>query len=406
VCNKFAGFSFNPNKHNLLKNMIQKTKGASLFWISIFWILGATFTLVKAQKVDAVAALLKNPDVVWVGEIEAFVPFDAYMLWEEEARVKDCINLEKMGAEEFHDYYHLSKYLPNPNTMQKIVQSGAFGGDFTMRLLKKTEITNPKGIFQKRHPNIMGRIIDSTFIAKNSFYGDILCAQRKSKKEVEKLTHTSDTVTQFDIETSAEILTVIANPFPTEEAKGYKVRQVVFYNQKKQAFGCISLALAPLIERYAENGNLVSSGAWAWVEVEPLAQKVQYQAEPILWTMQLQNSYDLSKAKVLKQQKKLTECIKEVTSLDFYQKQAAPANLAGFYHGNMGEPYSEKDLQEQIQIMKQAPSDFSPTTQMHFYQEWYFNGSTQKFSAHTTVFAPTYKEEWGTPAIYYKNVAQ
>lgn len=73
-----------------------------------------------------------------------------------------------------------------------------------------------------------------------------------------------DTVITFDPETFEEIVTVVVNDLNPEDVKKYRIKEVWFFDEETSTMGVRILGIAPIIQRFDDNGNFLNEGPMFW----------------------------------------------------------------------------------------------------------------------------------------------
>jgi len=97
-----------------------------------------------------------------------------------------------------------------------------------------------------------------------------------SAEEMENLGSSVDTIITFDPDTFEEIVQVVVNELNPEDVKQYRLKEVWFFDEETSKLGVRILGVAPIINRYDDNGNFLNAGPMFWVyypELRPLIAK-------------------------------------------------------------------------------------------------------------------------------------
>lgn len=85
-----------------------------------------------------------------------------------------------------------------------------------------------------------------------------------TKEEVQQITTSTDTIITFDPETFQEIVQVVENPLNPEDIKSYRLKEVWFFDEEASQLEVRILGIAPIVNRYDEDGNFLNSGPMFW----------------------------------------------------------------------------------------------------------------------------------------------
>lgn len=97
-----------------------------------------------------------------------------------------------------------------------------------------------------------------------------------AQQEMQQLGSSVDTVITFDPETFQEIVNVVVNELNPNDVKQYRVKEVYFFDEERSDLGVRILGIAPIINRYDDNGNFLNSGPMFWAyypELRPILAK-------------------------------------------------------------------------------------------------------------------------------------
>ncbi len=73
-----------------------------------------------------------------------------------------------------------------------------------------------------------------------------------------------DTICTFDPDTFDEICLPVVNEFNPEDVKQFRIKEVYFLDEETSKMDVRILGIAPIIDRYDENGNFLNSGPMFW----------------------------------------------------------------------------------------------------------------------------------------------
>jgi len=116
------------------------------------------------------------------------------------------------------------------------------------------------------------------------------------KEEMQTLGTKIDTVVTFDPETLEEIIEPVVNPFNPEDVRQFRLKEVWFFDEETSAMDVRILGIAPIQDRYDDNGNFLNSGPMFWVyypDIRPvLAQHACYNPTNDLNTMSWEDVFE------------------------------------------------------------------------------------------------------------------
>ena len=88
--------------------------------------------------------------------------------------------------------------------------------------------------------------------------------QPMSSGECSSIGSQVDTVCTFDPDTFEEICLPVVNEFNPEDVKQYRLKEVYFFDEETSKMDVRILGVAPIIDRYDDNGNFLNSGPMFW----------------------------------------------------------------------------------------------------------------------------------------------
>lgn len=104
-----------------------------------------------------------------------------------------------------------------------------------------------------------------------------------TQSEVDAIIYKKDTICTFDPETLEEICLPVVNELNPEDIKQYYLKEVYFFDEETSKMDVRILGIAPIIERYDDNGNFLNSGPMFWVYYpearQPLARKEAFNTQ-------------------------------------------------------------------------------------------------------------------------------
>ncbi len=83
--------------------------------------------------------------------------------------------------------------------------------------------------------------------------------------EMQNIGSSVDTIITFDPETFEEIREVVVNELNAEDIKKYRLKEVWFFDEERSDLDVRILGIAPILDRYDDNGNFLNSGPMFWI---------------------------------------------------------------------------------------------------------------------------------------------
>jgi gliding motility associated protien GldN len=88
--------------------------------------------------------------------------------------------------------------------------------------------------------------------------------QLMTQEEMQNLGTSVDTIITFDPETFEEIIQIVVNDLNPDDVKKYRLKEVYFFDEEKSDLDVRILGIAPLMDRYDDNGNFLNTGVMFW----------------------------------------------------------------------------------------------------------------------------------------------
>ncbi len=73
-----------------------------------------------------------------------------------------------------------------------------------------------------------------------------------------------DTIVTFDPDTFADIITPVVNKLNPKNIKKFRLKEVWFFDEETSTMGVRILGIAPIIQRFDDNGNFLNEGPMFW----------------------------------------------------------------------------------------------------------------------------------------------
>lgn len=85
-----------------------------------------------------------------------------------------------------------------------------------------------------------------------------------TQEEMQQLGSSVDTIITFDPETFEQIISIVVNDLNPSDVKQYRLKEVYFFDEERSDLGVRILGIAPIVNRYDDNGNFLNSGPMFW----------------------------------------------------------------------------------------------------------------------------------------------
>jgi hypothetical protein len=321
--------------------------------------------------VPTLEELEKNPDVIWLGEMEVDYALN-YNRWDYDKEATERVLMEKIGFKS-RNVFKVLKY--------QVGDFNASSNDDHNLFVKVLKNRNEIKLYK-----------ESTL--------DNLC----TSKEVEHNIGRIDTVVTFDPNTFDEIVQVVVSALNPEDVKGFRVRQVIYYSKKAMAFKAIALAVAPLL--YQPGSEATSSADLMplfWMKVTALSIAPSIASSDITWAKRMYRNLDVSTVKMIKQEQSFGVVLEQMMA-DFRTnsetvKIGHTFNPDGLEHFTAEEvkglgasidtiiTFDPKTFAEKIDIVE-SRMDGKTIKQLRLIQDWVWNERTNSLSIRYVGFAP------------------
>jgi len=330
-----------------------------------------TSVSIPKSSVPTLAELEKNPDVIWMGEMEVDYALD-YNRWDYGSEATERVLMEKIGFKN-RNAFKVLKYLV---------------GDFN------TSDNDDHNLFAKvlRNRNEMQLYKESTL--------DNLC----TSKEVEHNIGRIDTIITFDPATMKEVVQVVVNALNFEDVKAFRVRQVIYYSKKAMAFKAIALAVAPLL--YNASSEAPSSADLMplfWMKATALNVAPDIASSDVTWAKRMYRNFDISTVKMIKQEQSF-DMVMEQMMADFRTNSETvkightfdPDGIQHFVAEEVNSlgasidtiiTFDPKTFAEKVSIVE-AKMDGKTIKELRLIQDWVWNENTNSLSIRYVGFAP------------------
>lgn len=169
---------------------------------------------------------------------------------------------KKAPRDGFYDrYLHTEKKVL---TYDYIHEKDVFWEKRTWRLIDIREKANL--IFNNPKKPFVMVLLDAARAGDITLYHtfDDQFTQPMTVPEMEGIVNKIDTVCFFDPETFVEECKPVINEFNPENVKQFRVKEVYFFDEETGKMDVRILGIAPIIERFDDNGNFLNSGPMFW----------------------------------------------------------------------------------------------------------------------------------------------
>lgn len=174
---------------------------------------------------------------------------------------KDGNNCKK-PRDGFYDRYLHKEKMPLP--YDYIHEKDVFWEKRIWREVDTREKMNH--VFVSPHGPLITTIMDAAKEGDITLYNtwDDRFSQALTQEEIQGLMSSSDTVSIYDPETFRDSIIVVNNEMNWEDIKKYRIKEAWYFDEETSTLGVRILGIAPIINRYDDDGNLLNSGPMFW----------------------------------------------------------------------------------------------------------------------------------------------
>lgn len=172
--------------------------------------------------------------------------------------VKAC----KTPRDGFYDRYLHKEKMPLP--YDYVHEKDVFWEKRVWREVDTREKMNH--VFVSPHGPLITTIMDAAKEGDITLYStwDDQFKQALTQDEIQGLMSSRDTVTIFDPTSLNDTAIVVYNEMNWEDIQKYRIKEVWFFDEETSSLGVRILGIAPIINRYNDNGDLMNSGPMFW----------------------------------------------------------------------------------------------------------------------------------------------
>lgn len=121
-------------------------------------------------------------------------------------------------------------------------------------------------IFVSPHGPLITTILDAANEGDITLYNtwDDKFSQSLTQEEIQGLMSSSDTISIYDPETFRDSIVVVKNELNWEDIKKYRIKEVWYFDEETSTLGVRILGIAPIVDRFDNDGNYLNSGPMFW----------------------------------------------------------------------------------------------------------------------------------------------
>jgi len=255
----------------------------------------------------SVDALKNNPDVLWMGEMMIDYAPD-FNKWE--ARKDEVELMKKIGV--------------NSRNLFKTLK------------LQLSEYANSSNDDHK----LIYKMIDN--ISEMDLFEDAALTKKLSTREARKLVSSIDTIITFDPKTKEEVVQVVVNEMNPNDVVSYRIKQLIYYDQKEVLFKSIPLAVAPLVVNYSDQGEVLEIQPLFWMPISTLGASPELSEPAVTWAKRSYRNFKTKKVSVIKETLSYKEAID--TMMSTIRAQSATIDLRSTFSADGLDTMQPKEI--------------------------------------------------------------
>lgn len=210
-----------------------------------------------------------------------------------------------------------------------------------------------------------------------------------------------DTIITFDPETFEEIVQVVVKELNPNKVKTYRVKQIIYYNEKHGRLFVVPVAIAPLLSIYNKDGSLKAAQPLFWMSIKEFSEAVDFNVPAINWAKRISRTIYEEDIKVIKGKQSLGEIFGKL--IGHAGQNAKTAKLYHTFSGSLRLTEEElKNMSNSVdtiitfdpntfkEIIQVVHNSLEPTdiTKLRVVQDWFWDKQTQQFCIRPVAIAP------------------
>ena len=210
-----------------------------------------------------------------------------------------------------------------------------------------------------------------------------------------------DTIITFDPETFEEIIQVVVKELNPHYVKTYRIKQIIYYNEKHGKLFVVPVAIAPLLSIYNKDKSLKTAQPLFWMSIKEFSEAVDFNVPSIDWAKRISRTIYEEDIKVIKGKQSLGEIFEQLIG-----HSGQNAKTAKLYHTFSGsQKLTEEELKNMgnsvdtiitfdpntfTEIVQVVHNSLEPTdiTKLRVVQDWFWDKKTQQFCIRPVAIAP------------------
>lgn len=327
----------------------------------------ALFSNTYAQTTKS---LIDNPDISWVAE--------AYTYYAPSANSLD------LGKEEMKKLYHIEE------------RNSA-------RLLKLVDVLSDDNLYasEKELATFMLHLDAS----KVKVYTSSDLERTYTAQEYENKKSAVDTIITFDPQTYEEIVQVIVSAFDEGQVEVFKVKQLIYYNDKTKQLNSVPVAIAPMLTLLKNTGGMkVEAEGYMelfWLPITALQKPLKLSNNNYNYAIRMTRNINEKEMKVVKGEWTLGQVVKDMvadgannpTTTKMYQnigymEAMSPEEVQNF--GNSVDTiitFDPNTFEEIVQVVTDA-FDAKEVKSLRLVQDWVWDAKAQQLNVRLIAYAP------------------
>jgi TPR repeat protein len=336
-------------------------------------------------KVQDLKSMLNNKEIPWVGEFEAYIPFENVGqlikkedLYQALSNSVNGINNLDLYSKEFIDSMGIEGF--RSAVTKQLIENYNFIEDFY-----------PKTFIQY--------LLIEARNNKNIAFKDSDLSRRVNKDELNEILTERDTTYTQDPETFEYVMQVYEQNFNIHDFKLCKIKFHLYFDSNKNNWNILPYSIAPVACKYDDNGGFIGISTTCWFPIQNIVDDFNINDANITSSRKTELRINFSKVKIIKGDKNYLAYNK--TMLNDIQQNPQKHEVFNFsmnrINNDILKNYEVTDTiitndpetsTEIIKTEKHKLDHFIPFNEIVFIQDWYWDNKEKKLKTKTEYRRP------------------
>lgn len=234
-------------------------------------------------------------------------------------------------------------------------------------------------------------------------YEDAALTKKYTVEALRNKNHIVDTILTFDPQTFEEIVQVVVSDADPNQIMAFRVKQLIYYDQKAATLKTIPLAIAPMVKTYEGKSKIASLSPAFWFQPLYFDQLPNLNSTEISYAKRTYRTLSDDAIKILKGKLTLGEVLE--TMVEDLKKNAATKHVGYAYSSDGHVSFSKEEIEsmgnsvdtiitfdpvtfdEIIQVVHHS-LDAKKMKKVRLLQDWVWNEETKQLGIRFVGFAP------------------